>query len=95
MRCVFWCLPAILTGFGRVVGEVGVSMMLGGKIRWFTRTKTTAIALETSKGDFELGLGSWIDFDCCSGIVNYVFIFYVMERNGACLNHFSRGFICG
>jgi len=37
--------------FRRVVGEVGAAMMLGGNIRWYTRTITTAIALETSKGD--------------------------------------------
>ena len=49
-------LSAALAAFGRVVGEVGVAMMLGGNIRWYTRTITTAIALETSKGDFELGL---------------------------------------
>jgi tungstate transport system permease protein len=49
-------LSAVLASFGRVVGEVGVAMMLGGNIRWYTRTMTTAIALETSKGDFELGL---------------------------------------
>ena len=49
-------LLAIAAGFGRVVGEVGVSMMLGGNIRWYTRTITTSIALETSKGNFEQGL---------------------------------------
>jgi len=49
-------LSAILAGFGRVIAEVGVSMMLGGNIRWFTRTITTTIALETSKGEFELAL---------------------------------------
>jgi len=49
-------LLAVLAGFGRVIGEVGVSMMLGGNIRWYTRTITTAIALETSKGEFELAL---------------------------------------
>jgi len=47
---------AILSGFGRVIGEVGVSMMLGGNIRWYTRTMTTALALETQKGDFSLAL---------------------------------------
>ena len=52
----FIILSAILAGFGRVIGEVGVSMMLGGNIRFYTRTITTAIALETSKGAFELGL---------------------------------------
>lgn len=49
-------LLGIVTGFGRVVGEVGISMMLGGNIRWYTRTITTAISLETSKGQFEQGL---------------------------------------
>ncbi len=47
---------ALVTGFGRAVGEVGVAMMLGGNIAGLTRTMTTAIALETSKGEFELGL---------------------------------------
>lgn len=46
----------IITGFGRAIGEVGAAMMLGGNIQGVTRTMTTAIALETSKGDFELGL---------------------------------------
>ncbi len=49
-------LAAALAAFGRVVGEVGAAMMLGGNIRWYTRTITTAIALETSKGEFELGI---------------------------------------
>ena len=47
---------AVLTSFGRVVGEVGISMMLGGNIRWYTRTLTTAIVLETGKGNFELAM---------------------------------------
>ena len=49
-------LAAVITGFGRAIGEVGAAMMLGGNIYGATRTMTTAIALETSKGDFELGL---------------------------------------
>lgn len=49
-------LGTILAGFGRVIGEVGVSMMLGGNIRWYTRTMTTTIALETSKGEFARGI---------------------------------------
>ncbi|WP_020159336.1 MULTISPECIES: ABC transporter permease [Methylobacter] len=49
-------LAGIITGFGRAIGEVGAAMMLGGNIQGSTRTMTTAIALETSKGDFELGL---------------------------------------
>ena len=52
----FTLLAAIVTGFGRAIGEVGAAMMLGGNIQGVTRTMTTAIALETSKGNFELGL---------------------------------------
>ncbi len=63
-------LSAILSGFGRVIGEVGVSMMLGGNIRWFTRTITTTIALETSKGEFELALALGIILISISFTVN-------------------------
>ena len=49
-------VAAIVAGFGRVYAEVGVSMMLGGNIKGYTRTITTAIALETSKGEFALGI---------------------------------------
>lgn len=52
----FPILAGVITGFGRAIGEVGAAMMLGGNIQGLTRTMTTAIALETSKGDFELGL---------------------------------------
>lgn len=52
----FAIMAAVITGFGRAIGEVGAAMMLGGNIEGFTRTMTTAIALETSKGEFELGL---------------------------------------
>ena len=44
------------TAFGRVITEVGIAMMLGGNIRYATRTMTTAIALETSKGEFAQGI---------------------------------------
>ncbi|NMB74525.1 MAG: ABC transporter permease [Myxococcales bacterium] len=47
---------AMLIGFGRVFSEVGVSMMLGGNIPGVTRNITTAIALETMKGEFSLGI---------------------------------------
>jgi tungstate transport system permease protein len=47
-------ITAIMTGFGRVVSEVGISLVLGGNIRGLTRTITTAITLETSQGDFSV-----------------------------------------
>jgi len=49
-------LAAIVAGFGRAISEVGAAFMLGGNIRGHTRTMTTSIALETSKGEFGLGL---------------------------------------
>jgi tungstate transport system permease protein len=52
----FGVMAAIIAGFGRIIAEVGVAMMLGGNIRGYTRTMTTAIALETSKGEFAFGL---------------------------------------
>lgn len=52
----FTILAGVITGFGRAIGEVGAAMMLGGNIQGLTRTMTTAIALETNKGDFEMGL---------------------------------------
>jgi tungstate transport system permease protein len=52
----FGVMAALIAGFGRVIAEVGVAMMLGGNIRGYTRTMTTAIALETSKGEFAFGL---------------------------------------
>lgn len=50
-------LTAFLAAFGRAIAEVGAIIMVGGNIRGFTRTMTTAIALETSKGDLPLALG--------------------------------------
>jgi tungstate transport system permease protein len=52
----FALLVAILAGFARAVSEVGIAMMLGGNIRSFTRNITTAIALESSKGEFSSGV---------------------------------------
>jgi tungstate transport system permease protein len=49
-------LVAVAAGFGRAVAEVGASLMVGGNIVGQTRVLTTAIALETSKGDFALAL---------------------------------------
>ena len=49
-------LAALMAGFGSVISEVGASMMVGGNIRGQTRVLTTAIVLETSKGEFEQGI---------------------------------------
>jgi tungstate transport system permease protein len=49
-------LTAVLAGFGRAIAEVGAVMIVGGNIDHVTRTMTTAIALETSKGNIALAL---------------------------------------
>ena len=49
-------LAGAIAAYGRVMTEVGVSMMVGGNIKWHTRTITTAIALETNKGQFGVGV---------------------------------------
>lgn len=55
--CRFSLVTAILAGFGRAAAEVGAVMIVGGNIDGVTRVMTTAIALETSKGDLPLALG--------------------------------------
>jgi tungstate transport system permease protein len=52
----FAIFAAVCQGFGRVISEVGCALMVGGNIAGSTRTITTAIALETSKGDFSQGI---------------------------------------
>lgn len=52
----FAILAAVIAGFGRIFAEIGVSTMLGGNIQGYTRNIPTAIAYETGKGDFSLGL---------------------------------------
>lgn len=49
-------ITAVIMGFGRALSEVGLALMVGGNIKGFTRTLTTAISLETSKGNLELSL---------------------------------------
>jgi tungstate transport system permease protein len=52
----FGVMAAVISGFGRVISEVGCALMVGGNIEGETRTITTAIALETSKGEFAQGI---------------------------------------
>ncbi len=69
----FGLMAALFNGFGRVVAEVGSAMMLGGNIRGFTRTITTAIALETSKGEFAFGMALGIILLTLALTVNLIF----------------------
>lgn len=52
----FGIVAAVVMAFGRVIAEVGISMMLGGNAKGFTRTMTTAMALEYDKGEFVLSV---------------------------------------
>jgi tungstate transport system permease protein len=72
----FAIFSAIIAGFGRVFGEVGISMMLGGNIKGFTRNITTAIAFETGKGEFGLGIGLGIILLVVAFSMNILFHYF-------------------
>ncbi len=72
MEARFAILTAIIMGFGRAISELGLSLMVGGNIRGFTRTITTAISLETSKGDIELSLALGIILICVAMVINFL-----------------------
>jgi ABC-type tungstate transport system substrate-binding protein len=65
-------LTVLLTAFGRAVAEVGAVMIVGGNIEGVTRVMTTAIALETSKGDLPLALALGVVLLGVVGLVNLV-----------------------
>lgn len=77
----FSIMAAIVAAFGRVISEIGISMMLGGNAKGFTRTMTTAMALEYDKGEFVLALGLGIVLLSISLAVN-VLLGYVQGRTG-------------
>jgi len=68
----FAVLAALIMGFGRAISEVGLALMVGGNIRGFTRTITTAISLETSKGDLELSIALGIILISIALVINIV-----------------------
>jgi len=68
----FSLLTVVLAGFGRAVAEVGAVMIVGGNINHVTRVMTTAIALETSKGDLELALALGLVLLLIALLVNLV-----------------------
>jgi len=66
----FGMLLATTAAFGRIVSEIGISMMLGGNIKWDTRTITTAIALETGRGEFATGIALGLVLMAIAFLVN-------------------------
>jgi tungstate transport system permease protein len=72
----FGIVAAVIAAFGRVIAEVGISMMLGGNARGFTRTMTTAMALEYDKGQFALAVALGIILLGLSFTINLMFHFF-------------------
>jgi len=75
----FGIMASMITAFGRVIAEVGVSMMLGGNAKGFTRTMTTTMALEYDKGEFVLSVALGIVLLLVSFTVN-IFFNYLQGR---------------
>lgn len=78
----FGIMAAIITSFGRVISEIGISMMLGGNAKGYTRTMTTAMALEYDKGEFVLGVALGIVLLLISFTIN-IFFNYLQGRSRA------------
>ena len=72
----FGIVASIIVAFGRVIAEVGISMMLGGNAKGFTRTMTTAMALEYDKGEFVLSVALGIVLLLVSFAVNIFFNYF-------------------
>jgi tungstate transport system permease protein len=69
----FAIYSTIILGFGRAISEVGLALMVGGNIRGYTRVITTAISLETSKGDIVLSIALGIILISLALIINFAF----------------------
>ena len=76
----FGIVAAVIMSFGRVIAEVGISMMLGGNAKGFTRTMTTAMALEYDKGEFALSIALGILLLLISFALN-IFFNYLQGRS--------------
>jgi len=79
----FGVMAAVIHGFGRVISEVGCALMIGGNIAGQTRTITTAIALETSKGEFAQGIALGIVLVAVALAINGVLVLLQGEPHAA------------
>lgn len=73
-------LAAVIIGFGRVIAEVGAAMMLGGNIKGSTRVMTTAIALETTKGEFDFAIALGIILLFVAFSINILLHYFQSKR---------------
>jgi tungstate transport system permease protein len=73
-------LAALMAGFGSVISEVGASLMVGGNIRYQTRVLTTAIVLETGKGNFDMAIALGILLFVITFLVNWALTWIQQRR---------------
>ncbi len=73
-------MSAVIAGFGRNIAEVGAAMMLGGNIKGSTRTMTTAITLETSKGEYGFGIALGVILLFISLSINILLSYFQSKR---------------
>ncbi len=73
-------LAALMAGFGSIISEVGASMMVGGNLKGETRVLTTAIVLETSKGDFDIAIALSVLLLLLAYLVN-LGLTWIQQRN--------------
>ncbi len=78
----FGIIAGVIAAFGRVISEIGISMMLGGNAKGYTRTMTTAMALEYDKGEFVLGVALGMVLLLISLTIN-IFFKYIQGRSRA------------
>lgn len=78
----FSIIAAVIAAFGRVISEIGISMMLGGNAKGFTRTMTTAMALEYDKGEFVMAVALGIVLLLISFSIN-IFFNYLQGKSRA------------
>ena len=76
----FALTAAVIAGFGRVIAEVGTAMMVGGNIKGYTRIITTAIALETAKGEFAFALALGCILLFVAFFINVLFQYFQGKR---------------
>jgi tungstate transport system permease protein len=78
----FGIIAAVVAAFGRVISEIGISMMLGGNAKGFTRTMTTAMALEYDKGEFVLAVALGIILMSVSLTMNILLNYFQGKLSG-------------
>jgi tungstate transport system permease protein len=72
-------LAALMAGFGSVISEIGASMMVGGNIRYQTRVLTTAIVLETGKGEFTRAIALGVYLLIITFLINFT-LTWIQQR---------------